>query len=467
MARRAKMPLDSDAAAAADEEMYRLYDDEDKHPKPNALYDENGNRLVLDATAPDQQTDRDLWWELYFKHLDEEEDKSPDRRPDDPCLECEKAYLKVKVLNFEGKPVEGALVNVLTLGVATTDDTGYADYGKITPNTYKVTASKESYRPDPDERLPPVDTTEWPEAETSQEAPAGDTTVVELKLDGPYLKENIIVVGSEESYDSFWLKMMFAAPAFTMADQSIGLRPADKKTILMVDVGYTQLEKQRLQALNRKGFDLVMIGSEQDVVTYFDDRSEEKQLGRNEKIVIQDVAFFCHGLPGYLALNYAGAGSKMKIRKEEVFSIAEDAFWPGGTIYSYACRTGNSSTSEAFTGDAEAQPEKSLAQKMANHFRVDVWAFLVRTYFRDLLRDPDDSESIANTLAWKRIRYGGQVIDIPPLHEALPHDGLSDSWGALRESDYALWRNNGATKMPYGHDTPTGLTQTMQRFTPN
>jgi len=100
-----EMPLSSDAVQAADEEIYARHAND---PRPNALYDAEGNRLPLDADDPAQEALREEWRQLYAAALAGEEAPSdPDEggtgpeppsppegnRPiDDPVEPCPYAF---------------------------------------------------------------------------------------------------------------------------------------------------------------------------------------------------------------------------------------------------------------------------------------------------------------------------------------------------------------------------------------
>ncbi len=60
-------PLDSDAVSAADDQLYAAYEND---PRPNPLFDADGNRLNLSATDPKQADLRDEWCDLYQAALD-------------------------------------------------------------------------------------------------------------------------------------------------------------------------------------------------------------------------------------------------------------------------------------------------------------------------------------------------------------------------------------------------------------
>lgn len=62
MSERATRPLNNDACKAADDELYANHAND---PRPNALYDEKGNRKPLSATDPDQADLRTEWMNSY------------------------------------------------------------------------------------------------------------------------------------------------------------------------------------------------------------------------------------------------------------------------------------------------------------------------------------------------------------------------------------------------------------------
>ncbi|MBK8257078.1 MAG: hypothetical protein IPK82_30945 [Polyangiaceae bacterium] len=288
----------------------------------------------------------------------------------------------------------------------------------------------------------------------------------------PYLTENIILVGSEQHYNLFWLKMMFVAPAFAMGDRGINLRRADRTTLIYCDKDYTNHEKLPLEFLkNERGIRLLPFTSAAVVNNHINTRPVGTKNGQSARYLIQDMAIFCHGLPNQLAIDMGRFGTSfLVVDKTSIRTWSPSSFMQGGRILSYACRTGVGRQGESFANDAAAQPENSLAQAMADHLRVDVWAFLTRTLFREVLRAPADSDRIEATMRAARPAQNGQVIQIPPEHEGLPHPGLDDGFmagsHAAGTNAYALWRKQGARMMPYAAETPTGLSQAMRQFRP-
>jgi hypothetical protein len=277
--------------------------------------------------------------------------------------------------------------------------------------------------------------------------------------------ENIIFIGSEHYYDSFWLKMMFIGAAYAKVKH---LQFATKKTIAYVDDGYTKLEKLTLENLrNEYGFELVKLESSSDVIALLNRDRENYKL--------QDVAFFCHGIIGAIDLNYQNK-RKQAIRLDlgNFSSVNKSAFLATGRIFSYACRTGVAVDDyrRGFASESDAQPENSLAQKMASHFNIEVHAFLRRSHYGGVLRVKSQSGAISAKLRADRETMDGSVIDIPPEHEALPHPGLAESWLPMTAPEregtdgYALWRKNGGLALPAAGDTPIGLPADFRIFKP-
>jgi len=318
--------------------------------------------------------------------------------------------------------------------------------------------------------------------DTPQDDPDDDRDPTDIEEDCPcgdcprIRKKNIIFIGSEMHYDSFWWKMMFMAPGIAAATGSGPLRPADETTIAYVPEGYTYLERLPLDGVaNSLGHSIVRLLSSADIATVMNDLPESEEDGCPVQVKLQDVVFFSHGLPSQITLNLDGDSGAVTLDRDNLSAIRADAFVPEGKIHSYACRTGNASWWESFSSDDGAHPEDSLAQRMADHFDIKVRAFLTRTLYRDVLRDPADSAALASTLKAQRDGHESEVISLSDEHEALPHPDLAErgnAWlgtGPRGEgtNGFALWRRAAAREMPVGADTPSGLSNRMRTFSPS
>lgn len=281
--------------------------------------------------------------------------------------------------------------------------------------------------------------------------------------------ENIIFIGSEMDYDLFWLKMMFVGAAYKFSNTS--LRTASRSVVAYVNIGYERAERLAIEGLaNSLGAETIAIGKTSDV---------QNVLARDrDSYELLDVAFFCHGLVGSLDLDYAGPKG-IKITSNTFSRVRQDAFSSGGRFFSFACRTGNGEPSlikdqMGFANDQDCRPEQSLAQFIADHFDIEVNAFLKRSFYGNVLRNQSDSKRIADLLKSQRDHSSGGIIDLPPDHEAIPHPGLADSgidWPFLKKgprgegtNDYSLWRKKGGISIPSSAETPKGLSSGLRKF---
>ena len=86
MSRRARRPLNACAVEAADNEIYRRHEGD---PRPNPLYDADGNRRPLSATDPAQADLRHEWMDLYVANGGEiESGPTNPTPPSDPATPC-------------------------------------------------------------------------------------------------------------------------------------------------------------------------------------------------------------------------------------------------------------------------------------------------------------------------------------------------------------------------------------------
>lgn len=294
----------------------------------------------------------------------------------------------------------------------------------------------------------------WKQIGSSKTTPVDQTKRKDVKVKLPK-KENIIIIGSELDYDSFWLKMMFIGAACKFINDATKFRLADKKTILFIDKGYSHFEKLALENLKPSGFNIIPVRSISTITNHLNNSRDEYK--------VQDIAFFSHGLPGVIELNFMSVSS-ISFNSKELNNIKSDIFLSSGHIYSYACRTGVANRTNDFS---KSDPQNSLAQLMANKFKVPVSAFYKRSFYGAVLRKKEDSENIVQQLASGKNEDCSNVVEIMPQHEALPHEGLG-GFGAWREGtkDYALWRKTGGITLPTSANTPEGWPDSFTIFSP-
>lgn len=260
----------------------------------------------------------------------------------------------------------------------------------------------------------------------------------------PDKTENIIIIGSECEYtdSGFWLKCMFLACGFGVAQGRMpppGWSRADRTSVLYVPYGYNRHELLALDYLrDRLKVNVVRCASKAAVTSHLRNRTIGGKVHK-----IQNLVFFSHGLPGYFALNYSGPGPGIDLTGADFQRLPANIFCPNGRVFSYACRTA-----------VDTWMYGNLGQKIADHFGITVRAYHRRTFYGNVMRQKSESAAIATALRTARETQEGRVIDLPPSHEAFPHDGLGSGmfglWGASAEGtdDYALWRKGGAVELP-------------------
>ena len=142
-----RIPLHATSEEHCDmrQEWIRLYEDIFAHNK-------DGSRPFPACQWGDDHHDPDC---QYCVHAKEDGDKSEnkkskgddDRKPDEFCEDCAKAYLTVVVKDADGNPVANADVYVDRIGGLRTDENGVADFGEVVPGTYDIHATKEGHAP--------------------------------------------------------------------------------------------------------------------------------------------------------------------------------------------------------------------------------------------------------------------------------------------------------------------------------
>jgi len=271
--------------------------------------------------------------------------------------------------------------------------------------------------------------------------------------------ENIIIIGSELQYDSFWLKMMFMACGYAVAKGILAppgyAYTADLVSILIIDYGYTDLEKERL--IETK-CNVVMIKSQAELTEFLVRRNKD---GNTYKI--RNIVVFSHGFPNVISLNYKNDNVVIDIDDSVINALSPNMFTENAIFFSYACRTGAGTDLPI----SDPKSDESLAQYIANKLRITVRAFYRRTFYGRVLRDKSQDDVIRKALKRGIDNKSQTVIDLLYEHEALPHPGLGAGWefkyniipkkkGPEGEgtANYALWRKHGARELPTYADSP-------------
>lgn len=195
-------------------------------------------------------------------------------------------------------------------------------------------------------------------------------------------REKIVVVGSENRK---W-NLTFALPGMKLARALKKGAGDEKVTLLLCKAGYTDNQMKRIQKyVNKNNIAIQVVTSSNDIVNYINNKSISKEQSGRKEDPITEVAIFAHGKPGELMFAYhqPDVEANYSFTKAEVQKLDKSAFKDGATITSFACRTGAGKNVDDVTRDTD--PETSLAQDMANHLGVTVWAYQCRSDYEDIL----------------------------------------------------------------------------------
>lgn len=324
-------------------------------------------------------------------------------------------------------------------------------------------------------------TDNWQRIGQSSTSPKSNTNRAVVSTKVPKT-ENIVFIGSEYDYDSFWLKNMFIASAYPFIKDRKKFRACDKVTIAYVDYGYTRLEKLAIEGLKEEinfpcDIRFIPIYMQSQVIDIFNEQRATYK--------IQDLAFFCHGLNSVIALNYYSS-PPINLTTSQIKSLNPNIFLSNGTAYSYACRTGISKSDDEFTKLSSAEPSLSFAQNFSTHNGINFHAFYKRSLYRNILFIPKESSSISKELRTKRSNNGDlSSFNLLTNYEALKHVGLGHTivikspikmpnffdlipGGNVGEGveDYSLWRKGGGMNLPSTAETPLGLPTGIHIFKP-
>ncbi|MDY6993732.1 MAG: LysM peptidoglycan-binding domain-containing protein [Pseudomonadota bacterium] len=269
-------------------------------------------------------------------------------------------------------------------------------------------------------------------------------------------REFIIIVGTEQHYNAFALKMMFFAPA--VKDLKSDQYQNDIMTIIYFTDGYNKEEIEAVQSsVSSKSVNFVPVNTITEVIHYFNQPTAyyvdlKKEIPRK----IGRIHIYAHGYPKKISFGLDGENAMNQILNEKnVKEIKSNHFTDETIFISYACRTGIGQWSEIFTHEADALPKESLAQTIADHLQIKMYAFLTRTNYSPIWHDRGDEVYRKN---YTKIK-----------HEGLQREG-EDWWKIWHwgsdEDNYALWNQNGAYGSVKGGNTPKGLSNALKLFSP-
>jgi RHS repeat-associated protein len=225
--------------------------------------------------------------------------------------------------------------------------------------------------------------------------------IIAIDPDG---KEKIIVVGSE---NRTW-NLGFVLPALRRMKQLKDGGTTEDVSILLFTSGYTAKQRSRISKYAaKKGASVIEVNSANDVTSYINNKSTNNECAGRGEDPISEFTIFAHGQNQAVMFGY---DQGKEIREAGDFTgthasrMDAQAFMKSAFCLSYACRTGAGNG-----GNGNVEPEKSLAQRIANNADITVMALQRRSDYENIL--PDDRDIIDKGLEYIGLKDGDHTYD--------------------------------------------------------
>lgn len=282
-------------------------------------------------------------------------------------------------------------------------------------------------------------------------------------------KEILIVVGTEQHDFDYGMALAFPAQAVREVRENYPSHP--HLTIIMFTDGYTPLSLDIIKR-DAKSWNPTLyfkkINSTSELINYINngDATVKRSVTK-----IETVKIFSHGYP--LSLEFGLDGSNEASQRFGIGDIVKlqiNSFVLNPSIYSYACRTGNSDLTGAKewaytkigqpyydekTWRNTVKPQNSLSQKIANYLNAKVYAYITRSDYGSTWNDTGDKSG------YKATRM---TIENEKLNGTLTQTGKILSGQQRNNWDEMIWNPKGALKSPKGGDSPFGLPRGLFLF---
>jgi len=216
----------------------------------------------------------------------------------------------------------------------------------------------------------------------------GNNPILFIDPDG---KEKIVVVGSEGN-DTDW-KLGFILPGMNAARALKNINGDEQTTLLLFKAGYSDGQIKRIQKyLNKKGIKMQVLTHSNDLVNYINNKSITNKASGRRDDPITHLQIYAHGTitgPGNGAISFGyhqdgkGIESDYRFDKNDVAKVKPSSFSPKAFIISYACRTG--AGKDVGERGSDTDPEKSLAQNMADVWGITNYALQRRSDYENII----------------------------------------------------------------------------------
>ena len=251
--------------------------------------------------------------------------------------------------------------------------------------------------------------------------------------------------------------------------------------VLIFKDGYTEKQlnafSNAILSFNKESR-VIQINSTEELINFINvgSREKNKESKYRESRKISKIKIFAHGYvrdktnEGVIAFGLDGINSSIQELDNENFSkINKNSFLTNNEshLYSYACRTGIGVSNDLIvTGSSEKL--SSLAQKMSNHGQIIVHAYMKRSEYKDTWgtqnhRDTYFSDYDKGESLWENVK-----TDLKDSFKSDPDDIkiFIDYISTETKIDGALWNPKGAYINVKAGDTPSGVSDNYETYTP-
>ncbi len=243
-----------------------------------------------------------------------------------------------------------------------------------------------------------------------------------------------------------------------------------QRILVVFQHGYTSKDIQRINEYTmRLDARVVYVKTVNELVNFLNQRIEKNRA-------IRKLIFFSHGVIGKISLRYEGDDvASGEFTKASIAQVNKSVFDYDAEVISYACRTGIGIDGESFDNSAEAQPEKSLAQDMANQWMIIVRAFESRSLYAKTygigseIQEAKKAEGAIDDYEKKEKLYKAGKLKEKPKKPP-NYDQLKEKIKSIKVRDHNSKEDGGpimplgAWHLPTSGATPTGLKHGLQIY---
>lgn len=286
--------------------------------------------------------------------------------------------------------------------------------------------------------------------------------------------EILLLIGTEQFSKNIANKLMFPAQAVRHVRTKFSNYPS-LKVVIFTD-GYT--EKQLVAITNaiiyyNKNATVVRVNTVDEVINIIN--SGYKSTKTNfKKRKVKEIYVYSHGYirektnEGVIAFGYFGKNSITQELDYKKFSEIDPKIFlrnNASVLYSFSCRTGIGTASET-TNDPKKS--NSLAQKMSNHGKITVFAYMRRSQYEDTWGTSDHRNVYASDNDSEDSFGANLKSDIKDIVISDPNDMNEFTKYRKKEIriDNAIWNPEGAYLGVKAGNLPLRISPTFSKYIP-